>query len=70
MYIFAPKLKKHYVSMIIPVLTGLLVVGILTTFFYKSVKMDIAGAIVTAVICAGVLALLITGAIYAGQVLG
>jgi hypothetical protein len=56
--------------MIIPALTGLLVVGILTAFFYKSVKMDIAGAIITAVISAGILALLITGAIYAGQVLG
>ena len=56
--------------MIIPVLTGLLVVGILTAFFYKSTKMDIAGSIVTAVICAGVLALLIAGAIYAGEALG
>ena len=69
-YKFAPKLKKYYVGMIIPALTGLLVVGILTAFFYKSVKMDIAGAIITAVISAGILALLITGAIYAGQVLG
>ena len=56
--------------MTIPVLTGLLVVGILTAFFYKTTQMDITGAIVTAVVCAGVLALLITGAIYAGQVFG
>ena len=56
--------------MIIPVLTGLLVVGILTAFFYKSVKMDIAGSIVTAVVCSGLLALLITAAIYAGQLFG
>ena len=53
--------------MIIPALTGLLVTGVVTTFFYKTVKMDIAGAIIAAVICTGVLALLVTGAIYAGQ---
>ena len=66
----APKLKKLYIHMTIPLITGLLAVGAFAVFFYKTTKMDIAGSIITAVVCAGVLALLIIGAIYAGQVLG
>ena len=67
---FAPKLKKHYVRMTIPLITGFLAVGAFAVFFYKTTQMDIAGSIVTAVVCAGVLALLITGAIFAGQLFG
>ena len=69
-YNFAPKLKKHYVRMILSAVTGLLVVGILAVFFYKTAKMDIAGSSVAAVVCAGILALLIAGAIYAGRLFG
>jgi hypothetical protein len=56
--------------MTLGLITGLLTVGAFAVFFYKTTKMDIAGAIIAAVVCAGVLALLITGAIYAGQVFG
>ena len=56
--------------MILSVVTGLLVVGILAVFFYKTAKMDIAGSIIAAVVCAGVLALLIAGAIHGGQLFG
>ena len=56
--------------MILSVVTGLLVVGAFAVFFYKTAKMDIAGSIITAVVCAGVLAPLITGAILAGQLFG
>ena len=53
--------------MILPLITGFLTVGAFAVFFYKTTKMGIAGAIITALICSGVLALVITGAIYAGQ---
>jgi hypothetical protein len=56
--------------MTIPLATGFLTIGAIAVFFYKTTKMDIAGSIITAVVCAGVLALLITGAIYGGQVFG
>ena len=69
LYDFAPKLKKHYVPMIIPLITGLLTVGAFAVFFYRSTKMDLTGSIITAVVCAGVLALLIAAAIYGGEVL-
>jgi hypothetical protein len=52
--------------MILPLITGFLTVGAFAAFFYKTTGMDITGAIIAAVVCAGVLALLITGAIYAG----
>ena len=38
--------------MILSVVTGLLVVGAFAVFFYKTAKMDIAGSIITAVVCA------------------
>jgi hypothetical protein len=69
-YDFAPKLKKYYVGMIVPVVAGLLIVAVLSVFFYRTAKMDIAGSIITAAICAGLLALLVTAAIYAGQIFG
>ena len=69
-YHFAPKLKKYYVSMILLAVVGLVVVAILTRFFYRSVRMDIAGAILTALVCTAILALLVAGAIYGGQIFG
>lgn len=56
--------------MIVPVVAGLLIVAVLSVFFYRTAKMDIAGSIITAAICAGLLALLVTAAIYAGQIFG
>ena len=56
--------------MMISLITAFLLVGILTAFFYKTVKMDIAAAIASAVVSAGILALLIVGVIYAGQLFG
>jgi hypothetical protein len=69
-YNFAPKLKKQYDPMTFPLITGLLTVGAFAVFFYKTTKMDITGSIIAALVCAGVLALLIAGAISAGQILG
>ena len=56
--------------MMISLITAFLFVGILTAFFYKTVKMDMSAAIASAVVSAGTLALLIVGVIYAGQLFG
>jgi hypothetical protein len=53
--------------MTFPLITGVLTVAAFAVFFYKAAKMDITGSIIAALICAGVLALLITAAIYGGQ---
>ena len=54
--------------MIVPVVAGLLIVTVLAVFFYRTAKMDVVGAIISAAVCAGLLALLIIAAIYAGQI--
>ena len=56
--------------MILLAVVGLVVVAILTRFFYRSVRMDIAGAILAALVCTAILALLVAGAIYGGQIFG
>jgi len=53
--------------MIILALASLAIVAILAVFFYRTADMDIVGAIIAAVVSAGVLALLVTGAIYVSE---
>jgi len=52
---------------IILLITGLLATGAFAAFLYKTTLLDIGGSITAAVVCAGVVALLITGAIYGSR---
>jgi hypothetical protein len=56
--------------MIFPAAVGFLVVVILFVFFYRTVKMDLTGAIATALLAAAGLALLAAAAISVGQLFG
>ncbi len=56
--------------MIIPLIAGFLVFVLAGLFFRRTMDLDIGGSIVAAVVSVGVLALLVTAAIYAGQLFG
>jgi hypothetical protein len=56
--------------MIFPIAVGFFVVVILTVFFYRATRMDLAEAIGTALLSAVVLALLVAAAIFVGQMFG
>ena len=54
--------------MLISLVAGIFVVGLLALFFYRSLRMDIGGSIIAALLSTGLLGGLITLAIYAGRI--
>ena len=53
--------------MIISLILGLIVIAVLAAFFYRTLGMDIAGAIFSALLASALLAILVTAVIYAAE---
>lgn len=54
--------------MLILIVAGAFVVGLLSLFFYRSLRMDVSGSILAALLGAGVLVGVVMLAVYAGRI--